>query len=710
MCPKSIFSSFYLTKNIFYKIVILIIFILLVAVAYFIRDYDYTRESAKYPEFVPFTLESAMMYSYSWDIAKNGYLKTNDPSLVSISNYSVDEQMSISLEYFIGYAFRFKNYLFNKNFEYKIDSVYGVNREFVSWTRCQIRLWISITAGLLFLWLLMLRVPVFYSLAGGLLFAISPAAIARATGQDLIRENFAIPLIILSIVIAYWYLVKPKYYKLFFLIISIFITLSSWDMVQLCLSIWALYEILRIFFGGYVNRKKLLLWCAITISAILAGLINPYLLSHKFLLSPFLIILQPSLLIMLVFYKKEEKYSRIAGLICLLCLGVFWYFVIQKMGFISNYSHFFAFVKSKIYFNNVKPFNPKLLDFDSRILWTPALHSATFKIFWFLFHFLIPVGILVFLYVLIRNKTRHIFFRRFPRLGLPFFFSIVFFIFFIFMVRFHALAIPFICVTVAILFGDISYVSNRFGKIIIYVLFFLLIFFELSWFASLQRKYDDPWYDKLELIKFLNLNSEIKGKTILADFTLSTSLKAYSVANIILQPKFELGETRNLVKQYLDIIYFENEYKFMKFCNKFKTDYFIFDKVLAFGGEKTYAMHPWSSRYVAGANEIKKESAVYSFYYTPGKMEYFYQFDKDISLMNSQNRYVLFKVISEEDKDHADQLYYIAMKYYNNGNIGIANKTTREGLILNPRSIKLRYLFYKINHKWPKITIRGIKN
>ena len=97
MCPKSIFSSFYLTKNIFYKIVILIIFILLVAVAYFIRDYDYTRESAKYPEFVPFTLESAMMYSYSWDIAKNGYLKTNDPSLVSISNYSVDEQMSIKI-------------------------------------------------------------------------------------------------------------------------------------------------------------------------------------------------------------------------------------------------------------------------------------------------------------------------------------------------------------------------------------------------------------------------------------------------------------------------------------------------------------------------------------------------------------------------------------------------------------------------------------
>ncbi|MCP4179545.1 MAG: hypothetical protein GY756_17430 [bacterium] len=705
---KSTSSFFYFRNKLFYKIIVSIIFLLVTAAAYIIRDYDYTRESAKYPAFVPFTLESAMMYSYSWDIAKNGYLKANDPSLVSIRNYSVDEQMSISLEYFIGYAFRIKNYLFNENFEYKIDSVYGVNSEFVSWTRIQIRLWISLTAGLIFIWLLLLRVPVFSSMLGGLLFAVSPAAIARATGQDLIRENFAIPLIILAIVIAYWFLAKPKYYKLFLFIISIFLALSSWDMVQLCLSIWALYEILRIFFGGYVNRKKLLLWCFLAIGAVLAGIINPYLLSHKFLLSPFMIIFLPSLLVMLMFYKKEEKYSKIIGVICLCLLGCFWYFGLQKMGFISNYSHFFALLKSKIYFNNVKPLNPKLLDFDSRILWTPALHSATFKIFWLLFHFIIPVGLLVFIYTLIRNKTRYTFFRKFPRLGLPFFFSIIFFILFIFMVRFHAMAIPFICVAIAIIFSDISSACSRLGKIIIYVLFVLLIVFEFSWFISLQRKYDDPWYEKLELIKELNSNDGVKGKTILADFTLSPSLKAYNKANIILQPKFELGETRDLVKQYLDTIYFENEYIFMKFCSRFDTDYFIFDKGLAAGGEKTNSMHPWSTRYVAGANELKKESAIYSFYYRPDKMKYFYQVDEKNISGNMQNRFTIFNVISDKDKYQSELLYNTAIKYYNKRNINLANKILKEGLVLNPRSIKLRYLFYQINHKWPKITINGV--
>jgi hypothetical protein len=709
MYSKSTYSFLLLKNKLFYKFLVLVVFLLVSAAAYFVRNYDYAREAAKYPDFVPFTLESAMMYSYSWDIAKNGYLENSDPSLVSVKNYSVDEQMSISLEYFIGYGFRLKNFLFNRNFKYKTDSVYGVNQEFVSWTRCQIRLWICLTAGLIFLWLLLLRIPVFYSMAGGLLFAVAPAAIARATGQDLIRENFAIPLIMLSIVIAYWFLAKPKYYKLFLLLISVFLALSSWDMVQLFLSLWALYEILRIFFGGYVNRKRLLLWGAITVGAILAGSINPYLLSHRFLLSPLVIILLPSLLVMLAFFKKKEIYSKIAGVIAIFCFGCFWYFCIKQMGFISNYSHFFALLKAKIYFNNVKPLNPKLLDFDSRILWTPALHSATLRIFLLLFHFIVPVGVLAFVYTMVRNKTRHAFFRKFPRLGLPFFLSIIFFTLFIFMVRFHALAIPFICVAVVILFADISHAHKKIGKAVVYVLLILLIIFELSWFVSLNRKYNDPWYQKLELIKYLNSDKGVKNKTIIADFTLSPSLKAYNGANIILQPKFELGETRDLVEEYLNTIYFGNEYEFMKFCSRFDTDYFIFDKGLAAGGKKTNSLHPWSTRYVAGADELKKESAVYRFYYNPDKMEYFYQLDRNTDANIKQTRFTLFKVISGKNKCKAKKLYNVANRYYYKKNIKLADKTIREGLILNPRSIKLRYLFYQINSRWPKITLGGVQ-
>ena len=165
-----------------------------------------------------------------------------------------NSQMSISLEYFLGYGYKIKEFFssFTRNTDSSFNannSDYNINTDFVSWIRIQLRLWISLSAGLIFIWLLLLDSSFLFSILGGLLFAIAPAAIARATGQDIIRENFAIPLILFTFISYYWYVLSmPGNAKLMLLFIGVAMALISWDMTQLCLSLWGIYELITAFF------------------------------------------------------------------------------------------------------------------------------------------------------------------------------------------------------------------------------------------------------------------------------------------------------------------------------------------------------------------------------------------------------------------------------------------------------------------------------
>ena len=92
----------------------LISFIFVILVAFAIRTYDYNREAGRFDGFVPFTLESAMMYSYAREIAEKGCLPDKDKALAGMDDLSINRQMSISMEYFLGYGYRLKSLIFNE--------------------------------------------------------------------------------------------------------------------------------------------------------------------------------------------------------------------------------------------------------------------------------------------------------------------------------------------------------------------------------------------------------------------------------------------------------------------------------------------------------------------------------------------------------------------------------------------------------------------
>ena len=684
-------------------------FFIVILIAFLMRTYDYNREASQIGSFVPFTLESAMMYSYSRDIAAKGYLPDKDKALVGMDDISVNRQMSISMEYFLGYGYRLKNLIFSVN--NKI-SKYGDNSDFSQWARLQIWIWISLSAGLIFLWLLILRCSLVFSVLGGILFAVSPAAIARATGQDLIRENFAIPIILATFVCYFWYLRKPKKYKLVLFGLSIFGALASWDMVQLCFGVWGIFEIIRLFVCSgktqQPNQESNILWRVFFVVSIIAGFIVPYLHEHNFLMSPFVTIILPT--IVLLHFVKMERWKILFGLFLIIILFCLWFFFFSRLGYAGNYSHFVNLIKAKLYFGNLKPLNPMLLDFDSRILWTPALHSATKTIFWKLFHFTFPVFIILLGGILLFPKARKNFLAESHRLSLPIFFTLFYFILFIFMVRFHVLVIPFLSLSIALLFDNISSLYASKCKIIIVFIFTLLIISEAEWFFRLNRKYYENEKSDIELIQWFNSNPNIKDKVILADFTLSPMLKAYAGSKILLQPKFELGKTRNLVKKYLNILYNGDEQELIDFCDKYKVDYFVFNKGLAEGGKTASIMHPWSNRYMAAAFRLKDTSPVYRCFYNPDRLRHFYRLDEIPKTPCVDSQYTVFKVITPEKIKEAKNLYLLANSAFKKGNKKKAKNLIKTVALLDPASAQIRYLYYRLfNNQWPLVILNGLK-
>ena len=701
---------------------VLLGFFVVISTAFLMRTYDYNREAGRTGSFVPFTLESAMMYSYAREIAENGYLPSKDKSLVGMENLSVNRQMSISVEYFLGYGYRLKNFIFPvKN---KI-SKYGDNSDFAQWVRFQIRLWISLSAGLIFLWLIILRSSWVFSILGGIIFAVSPAAIARATGQDLIRENFAIPIILATFVCYYWYLRKPKKYKLVLFGLSALGAMSSWDMVQLCFAVWGIFEIIRIFantiaqkytnlcLGGseadLISKRSGILWSVFFAVSIIAGILIPYLHEHRFLMSPFVAIILPTV-ILLYFSKIRECRKVLFGLFLIIFLFCLWFFLLSRLGYAGNYSHFANLIKAKLYFGNLKPLNPNLLDIDSRILWTPGLHSATKIIFWTLFRFTFPVFIILLGVILLFPKTRKNFAAKQHYIMLPVFFTLFYFILFIFMVRFHALVIPFLALSIALLFDNISSLFRTKGRLIFVILFVLLIASEVEWFFKLTRKYYNNEKANIEFIQWFNSNPKTKDKVILTDFTLSPMIKAYTGSRILLQPKFELGKTRGMVKEYLNILYSGTEKNLIEFCDKYKVDYFVFDKGLATGGKKASILHPWSNRYMAATFNLKETSPVYRCYYKPDSLRYLYRLDEPPPSSDIKSSYTIFKVITPDKIEDAKKMYLLAEKALKSKNTEKARRLVKLAVLLDPASVQIRYLYYRLfNHKWPFITLNGLR-
>jgi len=764
------------------------IFLLFAAVcicSYIVRDMIYEREAgrikAEYKrcfgkdiKFIPFLVESSMMYSYAKDVGCGEGIKEFDPSLVGMKDISVHRQFSSGLEYFLGYGYKIKNYILPSSEEARSPDDYEDTPDFSAWVRIQLRAWISLISGFIFLWLIALRIPWKTAFFGGILHAVSSAAIARYTGQDIVRGNFTLPLIVGTFLAATWFLRRPTSRKLILTGIVAFLALATWDMTQICFAVWCLAEITRILSGGKANRKRKHLWLTLMGSAILAALLIPYHREHLLILSPLVMLCLPLVITLQHIAPGKNLKRRVANFaISLLAFYVIWAIVMRTGGFGSNYSHFAELMKAKIRFLNVKPSNPELLSFDARSIWVPAMHSANKYITKGFFPMMLHIAAISLVLSMTVSEIRKAFFRMMGIANFPLFMAIFYSLGFFLIVRYHVFATLFLAILLPVIlhiwlknakylalnktiksivfivlyftvynlyfYGQLTpkavilcawpgikgviatlliigifagykvFIRKTkpplyyYGKVIICSMTLILLVFEVDALQNF-RKYDKMFFSQTAaLIKWIR--KENVQDTVLADFQLSPLLKAYTNSKIILQPKFELGETRQNYEDFINLMFHGDEAGFTEFCSRNGVKYFVYDK--GYGNPNSKSVY--SSRYIAAALKMKETSPASMMYLKQhrAKLRNFYEIYPPQTLKLISNRYILFQVITPEDIRNAKQWAFESEVEMRSGNINKAGLLATSAIFADPNCPDAEIMYRKIFEKPPDIRIRG---
>lgn len=698
----------------------------------------------KRPNFMPYTIESAMMYAYSRDIAEGRGVPARDKHLAYLPEVAPYAQMNMTLEWVLGWSYRLKCLLFPPEKPTPSQLRFQDNPDFAAWCAVQVRFWTALIPGLLFLWLAVLRTPLSLAFAGGMLHAVSAAAIARATGQDIVRGDFCIPLIVLCFYLVHSFYVRPRRWKLAVLFCGTLLAFASWDLSQLLFGGWAAYEVLRWLLTGIATEKRRKAWLVIYLAIAVNALIVPFNVTYGLLMSPLFCILLPLLLILLWWNTVKRSVIpsfRSRVLLFLVVLGALFLFhasFVDNPVYRANYSHFTEAMKAKWKFDNVKPADPSKLNYDARMMWTPSMHSATWKIaigffpspgslpfltarsgpgafrhVWNYAPFTISFLLLLLVAGGLFTPVRNALLADLPRSLLPYLFTLGFGIGFVFIVRYHEFVILFLALSLpmavqGVLKGLRQYPrKNRIARtlrLLTGTLLVLVILLELyASVAGRRRSYTKDVYLRhtAQLIEWFRREG-MEGRTVVANFTIGPMLMAYCGTGLVLQPQFGMEPIRRPVEEYLKILYHGNERELSEFCTRYGATYFLYDH------GSVGPLHPYSTRYIANAANLTRESPAYRMYYEPNTLTDFFRLKPPPDLAGLSVKYSVFRVVSFDERMDALRLYNMALKAYRAGNLPRAGKLLKGSLQLDPCSEEARTLFFRIFNRLPQITLTKV--
>jgi len=306
------------------------------------------------------------------------------------------------------------------------------------------------------------------------------------------------------------------------------------------------------------------------------------------------------------------------------------------------------------------------------------LHSATVPMTLRFFPGSLFCFVMLIVAVLVNKSARKFYFRNaLPGAMVPFILTICFFAIYIFMVRYHVFAIFFGSVSIPLLANALIKrpCCKKAAIFFVSLLIGLGLISELEADFRLERKYSGTSLGEVAgLIKRLR-QEDVSGRVVLARMTLSPLLKGYCDATIVLQPKFELKKTRDLVEEYINIMYHGDENKLAEYCIKNNVEFVIFDKGDGFG-----PLHIYSLPYMAAAKKVEKQAPAYMMDKHPDSMKYFYR------LGDARGRYVVFRFINPGNHLKAKKLAEMAIYYYKQNRLDLARKLARAAYLLAPNS------------------------
>ncbi len=605
--------------------------------------------------FKPYAIEGGIMYGYVRRIA-NGETVAMDTQLPDV-NASVAAQMSLGLERFLGYGLKVRRFFTGTGGIEADNCKYEDSPAETEFMRKQLLAWICLIPAGVSLLLLCSGSGWWPAFIGGVLNAVAVAAMARYTGENLLKGNFAFPILVWILTCQCAYITRPRRWKLLLISLLTYMAAANWDATQLFLGLWGLVELGRLVWTGEPCRRKGRVFLAVWCGLLLAGACSPYGRLHNLLLSPAVMAVYP-----LVLVGNFSKIKRLKFRILTPLLLLIWYFAAFCSQFGADYSHFTELFWAKLQYLNVKPSHPGELNFSQRYLWTPALNSTSFAEFRVMFPWcMIPLAVLLLIGASCRFWRRQ--WAKIPFSGAWVVMWVIYTWLFILFFRFSIFAALFYGILIALAVVPWYKRFGKIGKIVIIVLLLALVVWpEISWRSKLERKQPSNLQPAAELVAYLrtlNLNNTV----ILANMDTGGMIKGYCNAAIVVQPKFELAAVRKTVEEYTTLLFDADESKFAAWCGQKGIKFFIYSRGTADWSRSQELLvqsgrsdlpellpHIYSARYMADCLILPHNSIAYKAEFTPLSSPY-------LSIMAVPNEYqgllagyYIFKVITAEDR------------------------------------------------------------
>lgn len=602
------------------KIVLITILLCVYSLAVFTRIGVCRHFMKVHSPFLPFTGESALLYRYAEMAAENKRIPELDVSAQYPEGLFPKQDLSLGFEFAAGSIYRL---FFKERMEFHSFIRYFTPFFFCTGVFALFLITMQLTRGTPHT----LHTKVVGAITGALFYAVSLPAVIRATGQEISRENYCLPLIFFHIYFLIKYMRDRKISSSVPAGLLLFVSLVLWEGAQVYFYILVLFMTL-----SFVFEREDFRWLpgftVITGFALLAGMSIPYLRNHFFMAS-FPALVSYALVACGYLVKKipclkhrNRKTLLLISLILILILTVH-----SFSEYAETYSHMRSLLWYKLRFLNQKPYNPSLLPLDVRILWTPALTSPSASSIVFHFSTLLILSIFSVFPVIIRSFKQKIQpDEEFLLVNL-----LMFFLLYIMFRRMEVFLVFFMCVFIGKWVSTLTQYPKR-KAAAVYCLIFLCILFEGSKVAANVDSIGRP----VDYNAAKNLISWIKEETpqesvILSHFNLSPPILLYTGRKIVLHPKFELPAVREKVNEYLFALFDHSEEKFYSFCQKVSADFFIFPR----GTFSTTSRYSW--RYMTATPRSDRDCNAYLFEFRPRKL-------KKFGLEYDNGRYMVYRI------------------------------------------------------------------
>ncbi len=566
-----------------------------------VRRYVFECQQPGYGRPLPFTLESALQYRLVRKAFTGEGLPRHDTALqypVGVRTFALDTSGA-------EYAYAALAHLF---------PAMMVLSERVRWIEVG---WFCLGIPLLALWVRLFTRSWTAGLCAAFFYAVSLSSVMRSTGQELSHENTAMPLLIGHLAAS----ARARragagvpWAALSGLLLAL--ALSAWDLVQFYVAMWVTLRAWTWFRaprgGGEPGER---VFAAEALGVLAVALLSPYYRAHGVALSP-PFLLAAGLAAAPPVLAAAARRGRPAppGRARLLALAPL---LLLPLGtaYRGSYGHFGALLAAKLRFLNRKPLDPALLDFDQRILWTPALHSATWALAWTVFPCLMVLTAVALVLWLRKPRGRQ---GAMPGPAHVVFFLAASFAAFVLFVRFHV----FVALFAAALGGWVAGEAARSRGIRRVALAVWVAGCGLGEAAHTLR---DParwgrsgvlYREREELQEWLKTHA--KGAPVLANFGTSAGVLAYGGCPVILHPKFETEANRRRVERYGTLLFKGTERALRDWAETQGARYLVYAL-----GEFSARRPEYQMRYMVNAMDPPAYAPARRMEFEPDRLAYF---------------------------------------------------------------------------------------